>query len=137
MALMVESGADFSEAIETMVREIGSEAISRELGIVAQNLRSGRSTNDSLQSLADRLKDNDIKDFVDAILRGEKLGVEIAATLRSQADEMLLKRTQRIEEASQQAQVHIVYPGFLIMLACLLLVIAPVGLLMRKELLNN
>jgi tight adherence protein C len=137
MALMVESGADFPEAVETLVNEIGQDAISRELAFVAQNIRAGRSTEESLTALVDRLRDQDVKDFVDAVLRGEKLGVEISSTLRSQADEMLLKRVQRIEEASAQAQVHMVYPGFLIMLACLLLVMAPVGLLMQKELLSQ
>ena len=39
---------------------------------------------------------------------------------------MRIKRSQRGEKAAAEAQVNIVFPGMIVMIACLLVVIAPI-----------
>ena len=66
--------------------------------------------------------------MVFAINKGEELGTPLSAILRDQAEQMRLKRSQRGEKAAAEAQVNIVFPGMVVMIACLLVVIAPIVL---------
>ena len=61
-----------------------------------------------------------------AINKGEELGTPLSAILREQAEQMRLKRSQRGEKAAAEAEVNIVFPGMVLMIACLLIVIAPI-----------
>lgn len=125
MALMMEAGASFPESMATVVRESAGHPLAEELGEVLREVSLGRPRHEALASLQQRLLHDDVSEIVYAVNKGEELGTPLAQILRSQAEQMRLKRSQRIEKASAEAQVNVVFPGMVIMVACLLLIVAP------------
>lgn len=125
MALMMEAGASFQEAMGTVVRESKGHPIADELGQVLRDISLGRTRREALVTLQNRLKDDDVTEIVFAVNKGEELGTPLGQILRNQAEQMRLKRSQWAEKASSEAQVNIVFPGMIIMIACLLIVVAP------------
>lgn len=127
IALTMEAGGGFQECLQTAVAENGKEhPLTEELAEVLRQISLGRPRNEALTALQDRLKDPDVSEMVFAINKGEELGTPLSAILRDQADQMRLKRSQRGEKAAAEAQVNIVFPGMVVMIACLLVVIAPI-----------
>ena len=86
----------------------------------------GRPRNEALQALQDRLHDDDITKWCSQSTRAKSSARRSSAILRDQAEQMRLKRSQRGEKAAAEAQVNIVFPGMVVMIACLLVVIAPI-----------
>jgi pilus assembly protein TadC len=129
IALMMEAGGGFQECLQTAVIENGKDhPLTEEFAEVLRQISLGRPRHEALKSLQDRMKDDDITEMVFAINKGEELGTPLSAILRDQADQMRLKRSQRGEKAAAEAQVNIVFPGMVVMIACLLVVIAPIVL---------
>jgi len=126
MALTMEVGADFQQALEVVVRESPGTPFAEEFGKVLKEIRMGRTRREALEALRRRLPDLDITDLVHAIVRGQELGTPLSLILRNQAKQMLMKRSQWVEKASQEAQVNLVLPGMITMIACLLIAAAPV-----------
>jgi tight adherence protein C len=125
LALMMEAGASFPEALTAVVNENREHPLGKELGEVVRETSLGRTRKESLQALQQRLADEDISELVFALVKGEEMGTPLAETLRAQAGQLLLKQVQWVEKESAEAQVLIVFPGMIIMLACLLIIVAP------------
>jgi tight adherence protein C len=125
MALMMEAGASFQEALRSAVQELPGHPLGEELSQLLRDIDLGRPRAEALRALQLRLNDDDISEIVFAVIKGEELGTPLAQILRTQAEQMRLKRSQWAEKASGIAQVNIVFPGMLIMVACLVLVVAP------------
>lgn len=125
MALMMEAGATFPDCLKVAVLENAGHPLGNELALVQGQVDMGRSRREALLEFRDRVPDPDIEDMLFAVVTGEELGTPLSEILRGQADQMRLKRSQRQEKESAEAQVTIVFPGMLIMIACLLLVTVP------------
>lgn len=125
MAFMMESGASFQESLQTVVDNNRDHPLAREFGEVIREIMMGRPREEALEHFQRRLADEDIRELVFAITKGEEMGTPLSTILRTQADQMRLKRSQWIEKAAAEAQVSIVFPGMIIMVACLLIVVAP------------
>jgi tight adherence protein C len=128
IALMMEAGGGFQECLQTTVIENGDHPLTEELSEVLRQISLGRPRHEALKALQERLQDPDIDELVFAVNKGEELGTPLSAILRDQAEQMRLKRSQRGEKAAAEAQVNIVFPGMVVMIACLLVVIAPIVL---------
>jgi tight adherence protein C len=129
IALTMEAGGGFQECLQTAVAENGkNHPLTEELAEVLRQISLGRPRHEALTALQERLQDDDINEMVFAINKGEELGTPLSAILRDQADQMRLKRSQRGEKAAAEAEVNIVFPGMVVMIACLLVVIAPIVL---------
>lgn len=127
IALTMEAGGGFQECLQTAVTENGKDhPLTEEFSEVLRQITLGRPRHEALQALQDRLLDGDVSELVFAINKGEELGTPLSAILREQAEQMRLKRSQRGEKAAAEAQVNIVFPGMVVMIACLLVVIAPI-----------
>jgi tight adherence protein C len=75
-----------------------------------------------------------VSELVFAINKSDELGTPIAQTLAELADQMRLKRQQWGEKVAGEAQVKIMFPGILIMLACIIVILAPILLAALFEL---
>jgi tight adherence protein C len=127
IALTMEAGGGFQECLATAVNENGKDhPLTEEFAEVLRQISLGRPRAETLQALQDRLLDDDVSEMVFAINKGEELGTPLSAILCEQAEQMRLKRSQRGEKAAAEAQVNIVFPGMITMIACLLVVIAPI-----------
>lgn len=125
MATMMESGATFQESLATAVRENRDHIWGQEFRDVLNAIEHGRSRREALENFQNHMNDEDVSEIVFAVIKGEELGTPLGQILRSQAAQLQLRRSQWIEKAAADAQVQIVFPGMLIMIACMLLVVAP------------
>jgi tight adherence protein C len=124
MALMMEVGAGFQEALNVATEESKGTPLGTELAIVRRDMTMGK-REDALRNFVSRTQDEEIAEVVLAIVEGEQLGTPLAKIFRVQADQMRQKRSQWAEKASSEAEVSLVFPAMLIMIACLILVAAP------------
>jgi tight adherence protein C len=125
MALMMEAGGNFPECLAAAVQENANHPLGEEFGEVLREINLGRTRKEALEGLKERLRGDDVSELVFALVKGDELGTPLAQTLRTQATQMLLKRSQTVEKEAAEAQVMIVFPGMVIMVACLLIIIAP------------
>lgn len=125
MALMLQAGAVFVEALRTVTKESRNHPLGDELQKVLNETEMGRPRRESLESMDKRVNDPDLSELVFAVNRGEELGTKLSDIFSNMASTMRLKRSQWAEKAAGQAQVMIVFPGMLTMLACLLVVTTP------------
>lgn len=125
MALMMEAGASFLESLKTVVTENRGNVLAEEFGNVLVRIEAGQGRKEALEQLESRLKDDDVSELVFAINKGEELGTPLSQILCRQAEQMRLKRFQWAEKAVGEAQVNISFPGFVIMIACMLIATAP------------
>ena len=125
MALMMEAGAGFQEALGVVARENRENPLGVEFGAVLREVSLGKTRREALDSLRQRLSSDDVSELIFAITKGEELGTPLSQILRAQSRQLLTKHSLWIEKSSAEAQVLIVFPGMLIMVACLLIVTAP------------
>jgi Flp pilus assembly protein TadB len=125
MALMLESGAIFRECLETAAAENRGDAVGEEFARVCRAIDQGVPQTEALRGLGRRVDDADVFEMVFAINTAEERGTRLKETLSDLAGQMRHRRIQWLERAAEEAKVHITWPGLLIMVACLLIVAAP------------
>lgn len=125
MALMLESGAIFRECLETAAEENRGSPIGEEFNRVCRAIDQGLLQGEALRGLARRMDDPDIFEIVFAMNTAEERGTRLKETLGDLAEQMRHRRIQWLERAAEEAKVHITWPGLLVMVACLIIVVAP------------
>lgn len=126
ISLMMEAGAGFEDGLRTVVSDNPHHPLSTELSEVIRQMALGRPRSQALTGFRDRMADEDVSEIVFAIIKGEELGTPLSRILRDQANQMRLKRSQWGEKAASEAEVQMVFPGMITMVACLLVIIAPI-----------
>ncbi|MDA1017539.1 MAG: type II secretion system F family protein [Planctomycetota bacterium] len=96
-----------------------------EFGRVLAELSMGKSRTASLESLRDRLNDDEITSIIGSIIQGENLGTPLALLFRTQADVLRMKRSQRAETMAGEAGVKMLLPAVLVMAATVIIILGP------------
>ncbi len=126
MLVCVEAGL----GLEAAFAKVGSEMmrahplLAKQLATVVLELRAGRSREDALRRMADRVQVDEIRSFATLLIQSTKLGSSIAQTLRVYAAEMREQRRMRAEEKAHRLPVLLSIP----LVACMLPVM--IGVLM-------
>lgn len=123
--LLMEAGSTFLNALKEACREFAAQPVGEEFGRVLAELSMGRNRSSALESLRDRLQDDEITSLVGAIIQGEEHGSPLVQVLRGQADFLRIKRTQRAETIAGEAGVQMLFPAMLIMMATVIVILAP------------
>jgi tight adherence protein C len=126
MALLLQAGANFDDAIKVVAREDRGNALGDEFSRIKQQLDLNRSQVEALSALKDRIQDDDTSDLIRAICNGIELGTPMSEILKTQADQMRLKRSQWGEKAAKEAEIKMTGPNLLIMLACVIVIMGPI-----------
>ncbi|QDU44869.1 Bacterial type II secretion system protein F domain protein [Symmachiella dynata] len=125
LALMMQAGGGFRESLRTVVNESDGHPVGEEFAGVLRSLARGQSMRASLEEFQNRLGDGDVDELVFAVVKAEELGTPLSKIFLTMADQIRLKRSQWAEVAAGKAQTMITFPGLVVMLACLLIVVAP------------
>lgn len=125
VTLLMEAGATFLNALHEAVSEFQGQPVGVEFGRVLAEIRMGKSRTMALESLRERLSDDEITAIVGSIIQGETLGTPLATVFRTQADVLRIKRTQRAETIAGEAGVKMLLPGILIMAATVIIILGP------------
>lgn len=127
MLVCVEAGLGLEAAFDRVGREmmLSHPLLAEALGTVVLELRAGRSREEALHRMADRVQIDEIQSFATLLIQSDKLGSSIGQTLRIYAAEMREKRRLRAEEKAHRLPVLLSIP----LVACMLPVMTGVLML--------
>lgn len=125
MTLLMEAGTTFLGALEQAVNEYRGHPLSQEFNRVLTDMNLGKTRQESLEAMRDRLQDDEITSILGSIIQSENLGTPVTGVLRTQADVLRLKRSQRAEAIAGEAGVKMLLPGVLVMAATVIVIIGP------------
>lgn len=109
LSVSVESGLGFDSALHHVV-EKSAGVLAQELVITLNELKMGKARREALRDLGKRTGVDDIITFVGAVIQADQLGVPITNILRIQAEQVRMKRRQRVEEQAMKAPVKMLFP---------------------------
>ncbi|MDQ4488795.1 type II secretion system F family protein [Sinomonas sp. ASV486] len=125
MLISVEAGIGFEGAM-ARASESTTGPLSDEFVRTLQDIQVGRSRREAYTDLAARASFPDIRSFVRSIVQADQYGIAIAKVLKTQAQEMRLKRRQRAEEHAMKIPVKILFPLiFAILPAMFIIILGP------------
>ena len=107
--LLGRAGLAFEQALQRVITSVDgplSDEFSRMLGEV----RAGSTRAEAMRALDARVEVPEVRSFVLAIIQADAFGVSIGRVLRTQAEEMRIKRRQIAEETAQKAPVKMLIP---------------------------
>jgi tight adherence protein C len=126
LPISVEAGLALNAAIAQVVQNVPG-VLSQEFARMLQEIQLGVSRSDAFRHLADRTDVEELNAFALAMIQADVFGVSIASVLRTQAQQLRIKRRQRAEAKAQQTPVKIVFPLILCILPALFVVIVGPG----------
>jgi tight adherence protein C len=122
VTISVEAGLGFESALARTNRD-QTHPLAQELLRMLQDIRLGSTRSDALAALAERSQVDDLKAVVLYLRQADSLGVPLAQTLRTLANDMREKRRFRAEERAQRLPTLIIFPLGLCILPALFIVI--------------
>jgi len=125
IALTMAAGSNFTEAVDTIVRDDPESDLNQELKIVQSEIEFGTTRAQALTNMADRLPLEQLRSVIGAVNQAELLGTSLSTILKNQATMLRNSRSVTAEKLSASASLRILIPSMLIMGAVLLCVFGP------------
>ncbi|MEM7339999.1 MAG: type II secretion system F family protein [Actinomycetota bacterium] len=122
LVISVEAGLGFEQALDRVIANVPGE-LAEEFARVLGESQAGSSRADALRALQTRVDIPEVRSFVLAMIQADTFGVSIGRVLRSQADEMRIKRRQKAQEQAQKAPVKMMIPMVLCIFPALFVVV--------------
>ncbi|MFP5283033.1 MAG: type II secretion system F family protein [Actinomycetes bacterium] len=122
MTIAVEAGLGFDAAMARAGKN-GRGPLAEELVRTLQDIAVGHSRREAYEALGRRTDVPDLRRFIRAVIQADEYGIAVAEVLRTQANEMRLKRRQRAEEKAMQIPVKVIFPLMLCILPVLFIVL--------------
>jgi tight adherence protein C len=109
LVISVEAGLGFEAAMGRVVQNVPGE-LSKEFSRTLQETRVGVARHDALRAMSERTDVDDLNSFILSLIQADQFGVSISRMLRVQAEEMRVRRRQRIQEKAFAAPVKMIFP---------------------------
>lgn len=122
LAISVEAGQGFDGALSTLSAR-KTNALTYEFDRFRLEIQAGKGRREAFRDLAMRCEVEDLSNFVAAMIQADQLGIGITQVLRSQSEELRIKRRQRAEEKARQAPIKMLFPLIFLMFPALFIVI--------------
>jgi tight adherence protein C len=138
MVVCAESGLAIDRTLRLVGRELAlvHPVLSDELNLLGLEMTAGTRRKEALENLAIRTGEPEVRKFVTVLIQADRFGTEIAEALRVHADYLRVRRRIEAEERAGKVAVKLVFPIFLFILPCILLVtLGPAAIQISKVLL--
>ena len=122
LVISVEAGLGFEQAVDRVIQNVPGD-LADEFARVLGETQAGSSRSDALRSFQERVDIPEVRSFALAMIQADTFGVSIGRVLRSQADEMRVKRRQKAQEQAQKAPVKMMIPMVLCIFPALFVVV--------------
>jgi len=109
LTISVEAGLGFDAALVKVTEKLKG-ALSEEFKRAASEQRVGKSRQEALRGITDRVEQRELATFISAIIQADQLGVSMSKVLRIQSEQMRGDRRQRAEEKAAKAPILIMLP---------------------------
>lgn len=135
LVISVEAGLGFEAAMGRVVATVPGE-LSSEFQWMLAETRVGISRHDALRNMSARTDVDDLNSFILALIQADQFGVSVARMLRVQAEEMRVRRRQRIQERAFAAPVKMIFPMlFCIFPSIFIIILGPAAINISENLL--
>lgn len=132
LVISVEAGLGFEQALDRVIHSVPG-ALSEEFSRMLGETRAGANRSDAMRAMDDRVNVPELRSFVMAIIQADTFGVSIGRVLRSQSEEMRIKRRQLAEEQAQKAPVKMMIPMVFCIFPALFAVVLGPAILQIKD----
>lgn len=130
VVLSMEAGMDFVNSIKLLLAKSGNAdgkmPIRDELLTFINQLQLGRTRRTALELMAQRVPAESVRSFTTAVIQAEEKGMPLRDVLRIQADVLRHRRIQEAEAYISNANLQMMAPITLIILAMLSVIVVPV-----------
>ncbi|MEO0543315.1 MAG: type II secretion system F family protein [Pseudomonadota bacterium] len=124
MIVCCDAGLSIEASVDRVTKEIRNTypAMSANLTLVSLELRAGRTMDETLKALADRLGIDEVRAFATLLRQSKELGTSLSQTLKVFSDEMRHKRMTAAEEKAHQLPAKMTIPVTMFILPTVLLI---------------
>ena len=122
LAISVEAGVGLEGAIEIVGKHFDSP-LAHEMMRMLREMELGVARRNALQNMKARIEVQDVSNFVLSLVQADALGMPIGRVLRTQANEMRLRRRQWAREKAGKLPVKIIFPLVTFILPALFVVV--------------
>lgn len=136
MLIAVQAGLGFEMAMGRAGNN-GTGPLADELIRTLQDIQVGRTRKDAYLAMAERIDVPDVRSFIRAVVQADAYGVAIAGVLKSQANDMRIKRKQRAEEHAMKMPVKMLFPLIFFILPTLFIVVLGPSVISIMELFSG
>jgi tight adherence protein C len=125
LLVCVEAGLSLAAALNRVGQEIGQARplLGEQFRLVALEMQAGKSREQALRNLAERIGINEVRSLVTLLLQSESLGTSIGLSLRVHAEEMRRKRLVKAEEKGNKLPTKMAIPLICFILPSLMSVV--------------
>ncbi|MDZ4660087.1 MAG: type II secretion system F family protein [Pseudomonadota bacterium] len=123
LTLSVAAGLDLMGAMQRIVEKAERSVLAKEFDAVLKDIRLGRSRDDALREMAERLDTAEITSFVAVVVDAYASGTPIGKVLRDQSEQLRLERFVRAEKAGAKASQMILIPLMMFILPAVMVVV--------------
>ena len=131
LVICVEAGLGLNSALVRVGKDlrIRCRELSDELLLVNHEMRTGANREQALKNLSTRNRVRYLNSMVSAIILSDRLGTNIADTLRAQSDYLRTYVRQTAEEKAAKASIYILFPLVVFILPSLFIIVLGPGFL--------
>ena len=122
LAISMEAGLGFDASVSYYVDRADGPLVD-ELRRLLTEIRFGESRREALTALSQRVAAPEISAVTQAVAQADQMGLSLAHILRTQAEDMRMRRQMRIEEKAMKAPVKMMIPTVIFILPVMFVVI--------------